>query len=384
MKDRVATRSERACHHLTVIKDFFTALRDPYSYSIMENPEVLFGFLWGIPVPFFVFFIHVHSAPGHAYTLAEFVNTFVEYPMYILFLIHPLIFAVIFGALGTMREKRDAHIRELLNEAEKQNQELCKANAKLIELDRYKSEFLANVTHELKSPLVTALGYTDRLLGGHLGEINEKQRKGLDVGKRNLQRLRKLIDEILDFSRLDAGVARFQIAPNDLSAAVHAAAEGLALKAKDHNIAIDLALPKQPARVLGDAAKLMQVVINLLDNAIKFSREGGTVKISIVPGGMYWHLTVADSGIGISSRVLPHLFERFVQEDGSLARNYDGIGLGLVIVKKIVDAHGGRVWVESKAGEGTKVHVELHNAECEPPTAADSDAEPTRKEAAHA
>jgi signal transduction histidine kinase len=384
MKAIVTTRSERVCHHLAVIKDFFTALRDPYSYSIMQNPEVLFGFLWGIPVPFFAFVIHVHSSAGHAYTFAEFANTFLEYPLYIVFLIHPLIFAVIFGALGTMREKRDAHIRELLNQAENQNQELCKANAKLIELDRYKSEFLANVTHELKSPLVTALGYNDRILGGHLGEITEKQRKGLDVSKRSLQRLRKLIDEILDFSRLDAGVARFQILPNDLSTAVHAAAEGLVLKAKERNIAIDLSLPKQPARVLGDAAKLMQIVINLLDNAIKFSREGGTVKISVVPDGKCWHLTVADSGIGISSRVLPHLFERFVQEDGSLARNYDGIGLGLVIVKKIVDAHGGRVWIESKVGEGTKVHVELHNAECEPPTATDSEAEPAEKETAHA
>src|SRR6185295_15999042 len=135
----------------------------------------------------------------------------------------PVLFAVVFGALGTMREHRESHIRTLLAEAKQHCHELGKTNARLIELDRYKSEFLANVTHELKSPLVTALGYTDRILGKHLGEITERQQKGLEVGKRNLIRLRDHIDEMLDFSRLEAGFEKCAMAPVNLLDAVKTA-----------------------------------------------------------------------------------------------------------------------------------------------------------------
>jgi signal transduction histidine kinase len=145
----------------------------------------------------------------------------------------------------------------------------------------------------------------------------------------------------------------------DLAAAVYAAVEGLTLKAKERDIAIVVSVPQSPSLVMGDRAKLSQVVINLLDNAVKFSRDGGTVNVSITENGPCWRLTVADKGVGISPQVLPQLFERFVQEDGSLSRNYDGVGLGLVIVKKIAEAHGGRVWIESQLGAGTKVFVEL-------------------------
>jgi signal transduction histidine kinase len=347
--------------HRLVLLDFIEALGNRYTYSVRHNPEVLFGFLWGVPVPLFALWIHAH-ATGSSCDPAYCLTILRDNPLYIVFILHPVIFAVVFGALGTMREHRESHIRKLLAEAEQHCHELGKTNARLIELDRYKSEFLANVTHELKSPLVTALGYTDRMLGNHLGEITDRQRKGLEVSKRNLQRLRQLIDEILDFSRLDAGVARFDMGPHDLLGSVHSAVEGLALKAKDRNVTLTMKMPHRPATVIGDAAKLLQVVINLVDNAIKFSRESGAVEISVENDGTYVRLTVADNGVGISPQILPHLFQRFVQEDGTLSRNYDGVGLGLVIVKKIIDAHGGRVWIESEQGRGTKVHIELRAA----------------------
>ena len=361
-----------------IAQDFINALANPLTYSPRKNPEVSFGFLWGIPVPIFAILIHVHASHSGC-DLATCLSIVRDDPVYAFFLLHPILFAIIFGALGTMRANREQHIRELLDQSERQCQELCKANARLTELDRWKSEFLANVTHELKSPLVTALGYTDRILGRHLGEITDGQRNGLEVSKRNLRHLRNLIDEILDFSRLDAGVARFEMTPNDFAAAVRSAVEGLALKAKDRNITVIASTPPEPAMVIGDTAKLSQVVVNLVDNAIKFSHDGGTIRIGITADGPHWHLIVADEGVGISPQVLPHLFERFVQEDGSLARNYDGIGLGLVIVKKIVEAHGGRIRIESQPGIGTKVHVELRTA---PPATAPT-AQETRKETVH-
>jgi len=347
-----------------VVQDFLSALTARLTYSPRKNPDVLFGFLWGIPIPFFALIIHAHALRSN-FDLAFCLSIVQANPIYLAFVLHPFIFAVVFGALGTMRADREHHIRELLAQSVWQREKLEKANVRLNELDRLKSEFLANVTHELRSPLVTALGYTDRILGLHLGEITDRQRHGLEVSKRNLQRLRELINEILDFSRLDAGVARFKMAPNDLAASVNAAVDGLTLRAKARNIAIKINVPPKPAMVIGDAAKLTQVAVNLLDNAIKFSKDGGTVLVSIAADDNRWHLTVADEGVGIAPDVLPKLFGRFVQEDGSLARNYDGIGLGLVIVKKIVDAHGGRVWIESKQGEGAKVLVELPAAPLE-------------------
>ena len=178
-------------------------------------------------------------------------------PIYFFFLAHPLMFAVIFGALGTMRANRDARIRALMASLEKQNAELQQTNARLGELDRLKSEFLANVTHELKSPLVTAIGYNDRILGAHLGEINDKQRDALEISKRNLIRLRDLISEIMDFSRLDAGVGKFEMQPVQLDAVVAAAVENLTLKANERKISITTAMPAIGARVLGDRQKLL-------------------------------------------------------------------------------------------------------------------------------
>ncbi|HYG75031.1 MAG TPA: HAMP domain-containing sensor histidine kinase [Planctomycetota bacterium] len=340
------------------IHEFLHVLRDPFTYAPRKNPEVVFGFLWGLPIPVFAIGIHLHAA-GLNCDLNVCLAILRSNPGYIVFLLHPFLFAMLFGALGTMRAHREAHIRKLLEDEIHRTEELCEANTRLQELDKMKSEFIANVTHELKSPLVTALGYTDRILGRHLGEINERQQKGLEVGKRNLIRLRKLIDEILDFSKLDAGVAKFESQPVNFSETIESVMENLALKTKDRGMAVQIELADPAARVLGDAGKLYQVVLNLLENAIKFSADGSTITLRLLQDGSKWHLIVQDQGCGIPADVLPRLFQRFYQVNASLNRTHDGVGLGLVIVSKIVEAHSGRIWIESEPGVGTRVHVEL-------------------------
>ncbi|HLX64621.1 MAG TPA: HAMP domain-containing sensor histidine kinase [Planctomycetota bacterium] len=343
--------------------EFFRTLGNSFTYSPRRNSYVIFGFLWGLPIPVFLLAVHIGAAgmPATFESVKLIVKT---HHIYVLFLLHPILFAIVFGALGTMHAYRDARIQGLMKSLEKQNEELNASNERLSELDRLKTEFMANVTHELKSPLVTAMGYNDRMLGGHLGPVSEKQKQSLEVSKRNLTRLRNLISEIMDFSRLEAGVAMFDLVPTRLDAVAGAAVENLALKAAERKVSLITEFPTGGATVLGDPQKLLQVVVNLVDNAIKFSHEGGKIIVSIASEGKtHWKLKVADEGCGIPAEAIPKLFERFQQVDGSRARNYEGVGLGLVVVKKIIEAHGGRVWIESRVGVGTTLHVELPKCE---------------------
>ena len=341
-----------------LVCEFLGALLNRHTYSPHRNPETLFGFLWGLPIPIFAFAIHLY-ATGADWNLQTCLNVVRDNPLYLIFVAHPLLFSVIFGALGTMRVQRDVQINALITDLKQHCEQLCSANEKLTQVDRLKSEFLANVTHELKSPLVTALGYSDRILSEKLGPVTELQRNALGVSKRNLVRLRILIEEILDFSRLEAGVGKFKFEQTNLNELVEAASSDLILKARDRNITIVSDLPDAPAQVKGDKVKLAQAIGNLLDNAIKFSFDGNKVKISLSADDGFWHIRVQDYGAGIVPENVSRLFLRFSQVDGSISRPYNGVGLGLVIVKKIVEAHEGRVWLESQPGVGTSAHIKL-------------------------
>ncbi len=357
-----------------VVAEFIRALLDRYTYSPHRNPETLFGFLWGLPIPIFTFGIYLNAA-GLECSLKNCLAIVGQDTLYLFFALHPFFFAIIFGAHGTMRARRDFYIQTLLGDLEKKCDELFKANAKLTEVDKLKSEFLANVTHELKSPLVTALGYSDRILSEKLGTLTERQRHALDVSKRNLIRLRSLIEELLDFSRLEAGVARFRMTRFDLKDVFVAAMGDMSLRSREREIHIEPHLPEQETMVVADAGKLAQAIDNLLDNAIKFSPEGSCVHATLNADDKNCYIIITDQGPGIPPEFIPRLFERFSQADGSPSRPYNGVGLGLVIVKKIVEGHGGKVWLESQPGKGTSVHLEL-------PIAAQHTSE--QKEANHA
>jgi signal transduction histidine kinase/CheY-like chemotaxis protein len=247
-------------------------------------------------------------------------------------------------------------LRANVEQLEESNKKLGAVNEELKELDRMKSDLLANVSHELRTPLTAIKGYTDYILERKLGGITEKQEKGLVVVQRNLDRLSKSIDALLDFSRMDMGRIALSIQPFSLQALVeqiHTTVRSELEKKRLTFVAdIDPALPA----VIADREKLSAVLENLVINAIKFTPEGGRITVGAARGQGAARSTadirVADTGIGIADDQVGRIFNRFHQVDGSSTRRFGGVGLGLAIVKSILEAHGSTITVESKPGKG--------------------------------
>jgi PAS domain S-box-containing protein len=223
------------------------------------------------------------------------------------------------------------------------------ARAEAEAANRAKDEFVAMVSHELRTPLNAILGWASLLRTRSL-EPHVVQR-ALETIERNAQAQRQLIDDLMDISRMVTGKIALVVEDVDLSALIHAATESLKHAAEVKRLRLDVLLASPLPRLAGDPHRLQQVIWNLLSNAIKFTPEGGAVRVSALHAGGQVELQVSDTGIGIAAEFLPHVFERFRQRDPSTTRAYGGLGLGLAIVRQLVELHGGRVVVES-AGEG--------------------------------
>jgi len=219
--------------------------------------------------------------------------------------------------------------------------------ARLREADRQKDEFLATVSHELRTPLNSIVGWTAMMLAADCDAPSH--RRGLEVLARNAAAQKTIIEDLLDMSRIITGKVRLELRPTDLGAAALAAVESVRPAAGARAITIEVPPPPEPVWVWGDFDRLQQIVWNLVSNAVKFTPEGGRVMVEVGADGSAF-LRVRDSGQGISPEFLPHLFERFRQADGSMARRHGGLGLGLAIVRHLAELHGGSVRAES-AGE---------------------------------
>jgi heavy metal sensor kinase len=219
--------------------------------------------------------------------------------------------------------------------------------------------FLADASHELRTPLT--------IMQAGLEAMTEKANVKLDVQEiagstlAETERLRKIVEGLFALSRLDAGEALEKSAPFDLSELVFSTADQMCLLAEDKAVSIKCLLD-QKVIVDGDRARIKQIVVNLLDNAIKYTPPGGRIEVRVTGRDSKAILEVADTGIGIPAEALPHIFERFYRVDKARSREMGGAGLGLSIVKSISTAHGGRVEVHSKEGEGTRFTVELPRA----------------------
>lgn len=180
----------------------------------------------------------------------------------------------------------------------------------------------------------------------------------MDTAIRNTDRLRRLVDSLLYLSRTQVGKMRYYFEKLQLEELINNCVHDQLLQAKNKGISLQTNIGEIPP-IRGDKDKLTDVLINLIDNALKFTSEHGkvTVSASKIPEGV--HIQVRDTGIGIPADQLPHLFQRFYQVDSSASRRYGGTGLGLYISRTIVEAHGGKIWIESEEGKGTTVHVEL-------------------------
>ncbi len=224
--------------------------------------------------------------------------------------------------------------------------------------DRAKDEFLAVLSHELRTPLSALLMQTQLLRQG--GSINEKQDAACEAIERSTKMQAQLIDDLLDVSRIVTGKMRVDLQSVDLVAIVKATIDSVRAHFVKKSIELNVSLDESLGPILGDRTRLEQVVCNLLTNAFKFTPKGGRVEVLLESAAGLAHLRVSDNGIGIEPSFIPRIFNRLVQKDSSTTRAHDGLGLGLAIVRHLVDAHGGTVRAESRGlGQGATFHVTL-------------------------
>lgn len=223
------------------------------------------------------------------------------------------------------------------------------ARAQAEQMSEIKDEFLSTLSHELRTPLSAVLGWAQLLRRDKLSEAD--LRKGLDVIERNARAQVQLMEELLDMSRITSGKVRLDIQAIEPLAFIEAAAETVRPAAQLKDIRLDLQLAPDTGPISGDAGRLQQVVWNLLANAVKFSSAGGVVRCTLEHSATHIDICVSDTGAGIPEGFLSLVFDRFRQADGSSTRKYGGLGIGLSIVKSLVELHGGSVQAQS-AGEG--------------------------------
>jgi PAS domain S-box-containing protein len=221
--------------------------------------------------------------------------------------------------------------------------------AKAEEANRMKDEFLATVSHELRTPLNAIIGWSDLLHKGRLDEAG--MMRAVETIERNARSQAQLIEDILDVSRVITGKLRLNIEPVDVASAINAAIDSVQLAADSKDIQLGVMLDPSVRYILGDANRLQQIVWNLLSNAIKFTPAGGGVEVRLEPAGANAQIVVSDTGQGISKDFLPFIFERFRQADGTTTRRHGGLGLGLAIVRHLVELHGGTIHAHSE-GKG--------------------------------
>lgn len=225
---------------------------------------------------------------------------------------------------------------------------------KLKEQAQFRKEFLSNISHEFKTPLFATQGYVETLQDGMIDDDPEIAKNFLEKASRNLDRLSYLIQDLDEISKLETGVISISIEKFDIVALIKECMEDLEDKARKNNIEITYrGKLQQPIQVKGDRKRIQQVLINLIDNSLKYGKTGGTTKISTFPLFDQVLVEITDNGFGIDEKSLPRVFERFYRADKSRSREIGGSGLGLAIVKHIIEAHQQNVNVRSTKGIGT-------------------------------
>jgi len=337
------------------LRSILQALRDPHTYDLRRNSFTLFGLIWGLPLSLFSIAIDLWVI-GHPLRQEQFWRE----PIHLVFLLHPILFGIIFGAVGTVYSKQDRQIAELLDEQRRHLEELASANREMKKIDELKSQFMANVTHELKTPLVSIKGYNEAILEGRFGPLTAQQRHGLAVAVRNVGRLENMILELLEFDRIESHSYLPRMTDFDLVALIRLVLTNFQPQVDEKQLAIELRLPPR-LEVRADYEGIRRVLLNLLSNALKFSGKGGAIGVEVQagPDSPQADVTVWDRGPGIPEEAKRFLFTRFWQADGSSRRRHGGTGLGLAIVKGILDAHGSTADLDSAPGSGTRIRFRL-------------------------
>ena len=234
--------------------------------------------------------------------------------------------------------------------------------SELRRLERVRQDFVANVSHEFKTPLTAIQGFAETLLSGAL-EDRSSNRRFLEIIRDHAIRLARLTDDLLKLARIEAGKLEVEFFPVGLTELIERCADTALLKASRKQISLEIEVPAGLPPVRGDASLLRDVLQNLLDNAIQYTSPGGRIQVTAAVGPREAVITVSDTGIGIPLADQERIFERFYRVDAARSREEGGTGLGLSIAKHIVEAHGGRIWVESEVGRGSKFSFSIPLAE---------------------
>jgi len=258
---------------------------------------------------------------------------------------------------GTPLEEKDKKkvliFVEDITKSKKMEESLKRANRELRKLSELKSEFISMVSHELRTPLAITKEGVSLIIDGVLGNIDEEQKKILIVARNNIDRLGRLIDDLLDISKIEAGKVDLNKEVVNLVEIVKEASLPFNFRIKEKNLQLQTNFQNEKIEIYGDRDKISQIFTNFISNAVKFT-EKGFIEVSIEEREKEVECAIIDTGIGISNEDLPKIFGKFQQFNRSYGPGEKGTGLGLSITKKLIELHNGKVWVESEAGKGTK------------------------------
>lgn len=252
----------------------------------------------------------------------------------------------------TKRKQAEDELKEALKKLERANDELRR-------LDQMKDDFLSNVSHELKTPMISVMGYLGMILKEKVGPVNDQQRKFLEISYRNLLKLEKNIDNLLDLAELGIQKQSWSLEPIDLVKVMEFSCATVEPLAKEHQIQLEVQFPSEPIKILGAEERLNQAFNNLLTNAIKYNRQGGKIFVGLDQDSEFAFARIADTGIGISHQSLKEVFKRHFQEKAKPLGSTKGLGIGLSLVQEIVQLHRGEIEIESELGKGTTFVVRL-------------------------
>jgi len=258
----------------------------------------------------------------------------------------------------TDRKQAEERIRQLNVDLERR---VAERTMELVYANQVKDEFLANMSHELRTPLSGILGFSESLMAGVYGELVSRQDYAVQMIRSSGEHLLELINDILDISRIEAGKFDFRLEEVEVNQICHASLAFIRQLANKKSIMVEYTISEDAIMIFADPRRLKEVLINLLNNAVKFTPAKGRVILDVQASAeeSLMRFSIQDTGIGIAPEDLPKLFHPFVQLDGGLSRQYEGTGLGLALVKKMVELHDGRVEVRSEPGRGSRFTVVL-------------------------
>jgi len=257
----------------------------------------------------------------------------------------------------TQRKKTEDQLKVALKHLETANEELKRLN-------QLKDDFLSTVSHELKTPMISVMGYLGLILKEKVGVLTEQQRKFLEISYKNLLKLEKNIDNLLDLAEMGIQKVSWTFEPVDLAKVIEFSCTTVEPLAGEHQIRLEAHLPPGPVKIAGVEDKLNQLFDNLFTNAIKYNRQGGRICVSLEEDAEFVFTRIADTGVGISHQSLQEVFTRHFQEKTKPLGNAKGLGIGLSLVQEIVTLHQGKIHIQSELGKGTTFTVMLPKNRC--------------------